>query len=244
MDRRGALIGLFAGSIIVACSGSSSSPGTNSDVDASTTTVDAGAVSTDASTSHDAGLAPADAKADVDKSATCAATFGMSLTPKFGRFDGTVTAVVPPDDQACALPNKTHLVIQGKMNGEIYRMVVDVLSNQGSPDVSLYEIDAPLAGGMPWAEGWHDTATLDYATTLSVHNTSFVPVKEAALVTKITSEINLGDHVSIFATSGSTEPHSAHLIHRNGTNADGAIVVRPESANAHYILLAFAEQIF
>jgi hypothetical protein len=212
-----ALFALAAATPLVACSSSSSSVGAQGGDDASV---------------------------DANKAAACAATFGMALTPKFGRFDGTVTAIVAPGNQACTLPNATHLVIQGRMNGEIYRMVVDVLSNKGSPDVSLFEMDAPLAGGTPWAEGWHDTLTLDYVTDLSVHNTSFVPTKEAALVTRITDQINLGDHISVFATSGTTEPHSAHLVHRNLTNADGAIVLRPESTNAHYILLAFGEQIF
>ena len=36
--------------------------------------------------------APPDA---VDKSATCASTFGSTLTPGFGRLDGTVLAIVP-----------------------------------------------------------------------------------------------------------------------------------------------------
>ena len=231
---------------LAACS-SSSSVGSQGGDDASVTpaTDGGGASNVDATSgAHDDAGAVKDASVDADKGAACASTFGMALTPKFGRFDGTVTAVVPPDDQACAFPNKTHLVIQGRMNGLIYRMVVDVLSTIGSPDVSLFELDAPLAGGTPWAEGWHDTVTLDYVTDLSVHNTSFVPTKQAALVSRITDEINLGDHISVFATSGSTEPHSAHLVHRNATNADGAIVLHPDGAKPHYILLAFGEQVF
>ena len=99
---------------------------------------------------------------------------------------------------------------------------------------------------MPWTEGWHDTVTLDYVSDLSVHSTSFVPTKQAALVQHITDEINLGDHISVFATSGTTEPHSAHLVHRSTgpANQDGAIILNPESAKPHYILLAFGEQIF
>ena len=185
----------------------------------------------------------ADAAPDVDKSASCAATFGSSLTAAFGRLDGTVLAVVPPGDNACAMPNSTHVVIQVTWAGEVYRMVLDVLSSVGNPDVFFSEIDAPLAAG-PWAEGWHPGVVLDYVSTLGVHALSFTEMKEADLVQKVTSEIDLGSHVSIFATAGAGVTSSAHLIHRNATDADGAIVVRPESAMPHYLLFRFAEQTF
>ncbi len=176
------------------------------------------------------------------KAASCAATFGTSLTPAFGRLDGTVLAVVPPGDEACAEPNSTHLVVQVTMSGEAYRMVVDVLSDAGSPDVHFSELDAPLVGPA-WGDGWHAGMTLDYVTTLAVHSTQLTAMHEADLVTKITSEIALGAHISIFATATSAEPDSAHLVHRNLTNADGAIVIAADSA-PHYLLMAFDEQTF
>jgi len=207
--------------------------------DAGASTDAAGGASLDAADGSDA--APADAAADVDKAATCATTFGSALTNAFGRFDGTVVAVVPPDDQACALPNRTHLVIQVSMGGSVYRMVVDVLSNQGSPDVLFHEIDAPLAAG-PWAEGWHTGVALDYVTTLSMHSAAFTAMHEADLVAKIASEIDIGAKISVFSTSDG-EPNSTHLVHRNATNADGAIVIHPDSA-PHYLLMRFDEQSF
>lgn len=186
-----------------------------------------------------------DAGADVDKSAPCASTFGGALTAAFGRVDGTVIAVLPPNDQACAAPNSTHMILEVSMGGAVYRMVVDVLSTSGSPDVLIDELDAPLADGA-WADGWHPGVQLDYVTTLGVHSTSFTPMHQADLVAKITSELDLGAHVSVFATSGgaASEPDSAHLVHRNLTNADGAIVIHPDAAVPHYILLSFAEQTF
>ncbi|MEO6418890.1 MAG: hypothetical protein ABIP39_05755 [Polyangiaceae bacterium] len=200
--------------------------------------VEAGS-SDDASTTGDA---------STDKAGPCASSFGTALTPAFARIDGTVVAVVPPNDQACALPNSTHLVIQVMMGGAVYRMVVDVLSSTADPDsgtydVSLSELDAPLAAGA-WAEGWHPGFALDYVSTLDVHSPAFTAMKQADLVAKITSEIELGDHISIFATATSAEPNSAHLVHRNHANADGAIVVHPDSANPHYLLLRFSEQTF
>ena len=66
---------------------------------------------------------------------------------------------------------------------------------------------------------------------------------EDDLVHAITDELELGARISVFATAGSTEPDSAHLVHRNATNADGAIVVNPDTA-PHYLLMRFDEQSF
>jgi hypothetical protein len=208
---------------------------------------DSGAAESDGGSKKDGG-AEASASSDasdaaVDKSATCAASFGQNLTPAFGRIDGTVVAVVPPGDEACAEPNSTHLVIQVMESGAVYRMVVDVLSDEGSPNVLFEEMDAPLAGEA-WAEGWHTDASLDYVTTLSTHSTSFTAMVEGDLVAKITSEIDLGANVSIYATATSSEPDSAHLVHRNLTNQDGAIVIGPDTAHPHYLLMHFDEQTF
>jgi hypothetical protein len=128
------------------------------------------------------------------------------------------------------------------MGGEAYRMVVDVLSDAGSPDVHFTELDAALVGPA-WSDGWHAGMTLDYVTTLAVHSPQLTAMHEGDLVTKITSEIALGAHISIFATATSAEPDSAHLVHRNLTNADGAIVIAADSA-PHYLLMAFDEQTF
>jgi len=178
----------------------------------------------------------------LDKAGPCAATFGSALSAGFGRIDGTVLAVVPPNDQQCAMPNSTHLVVQVTMGGAAYRLVVDVLSNQGSPDVWFAEHDAPLAGPA-WSDGWHVGTTLDYVTDLGMHSPQFAEMNQADLVAKISSELDLGAHVSVFATAGTTEPNSAHLVHRNATNADGAIVIAPDSA-PHYLLMRFDEQSF
>jgi hypothetical protein len=228
-------------------SGGSSGGGVDASiVDATLPRIDAGAdvqaidvIASDAGASDSSVI---DATSDVDKSATCATTFGSALTNAFGRLDGTLLAVIPPNDQNCAMPNSTHLVIQVTMGGAAYRMVVDVLSDQGNPDVFFYEFDAPLAGGA-WADGWHTTATLDYATTLNLHSASFAEMNEATVVAKLTSELSLGSHISIFATD-QDETSSAHLIHRNTTNADGAIVINPEAATPHYMLIRFDEQDF
>ncbi|MGO8994290.1 MAG: hypothetical protein ACLQVI_13255 [Polyangiaceae bacterium] len=212
------------------------------DAGAEGATVDGG--EEDASNAGDA----TDASDDVNKAAPCledANAFGSALTNSFGRVDGTIVAVIPPDDQACADPNSTHLIVEVLMQGAVYRMVVDVLSDEvsdsGSYDVFFYEMDAPLADGA-WSDGWHTGIDFDYVSTLAIHSTPFVAMSQADVVAKITSELTLGAHVSFFATSDD-EPDSAHLVHRNTTNQDGAIVVSPETA-PHYLLIRFSEDSF
>lgn len=199
----------------------------------------------DAASMHEASNPDAgapDAPSDVNKAATCSMTFGDALTNAFGRLDGTVLAIVPPNDQTCAMPNMTHLVVQVNMSGAVYRMVIDVLSEYCDPEVSFYELDAPLKDGA-WSEGWHAGVDFDYVLTLAVHSTSFTAMTQADLVAKVTSEIALGSKISFFATS-MDEPTSAHLVHRNVTNQDGAIVIGPDTASPHYLLFRFSDQTF
>jgi hypothetical protein len=187
--------------------------------------------------------APVDAGADagVDKAAACAASFGTELTNAFGRVDGTILAVVPPTNGTCALPNSTHLVLQLTMHGAAYRMVVNVDGKGPDPRVFLAEKDAPLAAG-PWSEGWHPGAKLDYVTTLGVSSTAFVAPTD--LVGDVTRKLEIGARVSVFATSsGGTNAGNAHLVHRNLPDADGAIVISPDTS-PHYLLFRFADQTF
>ena len=177
--------------------------------------------------------------AAVDASA-CAATFGSALTNAYGRLDGTILAVVEPGNMQCAMPNSTHVVLEVTMAGAAYRMVVNVLSTSSDPHVFLDELDAPLAGDA-WAEGWHPGLTLDYVTTLQVAKTAFTQADQAAAVARFESELVPGARVSVYATSSGGD--SAHLIHRNATNQDGAVVLAPDTA-PHYLLTAFPEQTF
>jgi hypothetical protein len=170
--------------------------------------------------------------------------FGSGVTAGFGRIDGTVLAIVPPNDQDCAEPNSTHLVIQVSIADGAYRMVVDVLSTSGSPEVLIDELDTALVGPA-WSEGWHQPVAVDFPTTFGVHSTSFTAMEQADLVTKITNEISLGSHISIYGTATTSEPHSPHLVHRypDVPSSDGAIVIDPDTA-PHFILLNFDEYTF
>ena len=175
----------------------------------------------------------------------CAATFGSALTAGFGRIDGTVYAVQKPSDTSCVMPNGDHVVLQVLMNGAVYRLVANVQSDRAGTDPKIAISILPHALPAPaFAEGWHLGAGLDYVTSLGAHAVgSFTPYVLADAVTKIASEVKVGDLVSVYGTSGSGRPESAHLIHRNKTNEDGAIVVSPTTA-PRFLLFHFAEQSF
>jgi hypothetical protein len=172
--------------------------------------------------------------APIDKAAACATTFGAALTDSFGRVDGTVLAIVPPNLQTCTQPNRDHVVVQLTVNGAAYRMVINV-------DVLIHEVSAPLAGAA-WSEGWHPAERLDYVSTLHVASPAFVAGDP---VTTISDAIELGDKLSIYATSsGGTKADSAHLVHRNVATEDGAIVIGADTAAPRYLLFRFANQTF
>lgn len=175
----------------------------------------------------------------------CATTFGSALTAGFGRIDGTVYAVQKPSDTSCVMPNGDHVILQVLMNGAVYRLVANVQSDRAGTDPKI--LIASLSHALPapaFSEGWHLGAGLDYVTSLGAHaDASFTPYVIADAVTKIAGEVKVGDLVSVYGTSGSGRPESAHLIHRNKTNEDGAIVVSPASS-PRFLLFHFAEQTF
>lgn len=183
------------------------------------------------------------ADAKVDKAAGCLGTFGTDLASVgFARFDGTVVAVVPPAHPTCPYPNATHSVVQIRVGASVYRMVINVQSDRGGVDPRIRT--AVRAAPLPapaWKEGIHTDAPLDYVA-LGAHTADFAPRTLAEAAAEIDAAIPLGARVSVYATAGG-KPESAHLVHRNATNEDGAIVVDPEGAPKFY-LFAFDKQTF
>jgi hypothetical protein len=174
----------------------------------------------------------------VDKAALSTDTFGDSLTDSYGRVDGTVLAIVAPSDTECPLVNDDHLVIEVIMQEEAYRMVVNI------DDIGYAEHDAPLIGP-PFAEGWHTNVTLEYPTDLGVHSNQFAAHSLEELVTIVSDQIEIGAPIAIYAvSSGGEYASSAHLIHRNNSQPDGAIALDPNAASAHYLLFRFDNQQF
>jgi hypothetical protein len=183
--------------------------------------------------------APKDAEPAFDGSCVVA-SFGDKLTVGFGRIDGVISAIQMPNDQACSMPNRDHLILQVLMNGAVYRMVVNT-------DVKMLELDHALPAPA-FAEGWHTGIALDYAKDLGAASTAFTePGDMTATVQKtIGAGLKVGDNVSVYATSGNGRPESAHLVHRNDSpaNTDGAIVVHPDGASPRFVLFAFDDQTF
>jgi hypothetical protein len=171
------------------------------------------------------------------------AAFGKALTVGFGRIDGIVYAVQKPSDTACVFPNSDHVIVQVLMNGAVYRLVANV---QGSgADNKIRSAILPHALPAPaFAEGWHATAPLDYVTTLGAHSdASFTALTLDEGVTKIAGELKIGDPIAIYGTVGDGRTESAHLIHRNLANQDGAIVVNP-TTTPRFMLFHFGNQTF
>jgi hypothetical protein len=188
--------------------------------------------------------AGADAGVDGGLQNQCVDTFGTELTNGFGRLDGVLYAVVRPQDQQCAKPNAHHLILEVRVHGAYYRLLINVESTRAGvdPNVRFAAKDAPLPGDA-WSEGWHTSGPiLDYVQTLSVHNDAFQPYAKDDLVNKILSELRFNEPISVFATGFS--PEGADLIHRNLPGADGAVVIGPTSGNPRFLLFHFDGQVF
>lgn len=227
--------------VIVACGSSTSSSATDPSVlDAGMTADDAAVPDPDASVATDASV---DGFVPTGK---CADAFGSALTAGFGRIDGTIYAVQKPSDTMCTFPNADHVVLQVLMNSAVYRLVVNVQSDRAGadPKIRIATLDHALPAP-PFAEGWHLPATLDYVTSLGAHaDASFTALTLTEATTKIVSELKVGDPVSVYGTSGAGRPESAHLIHRNAADQDGAIVVSPTAAAPKFMLFHFDNQTF
>jgi len=199
---------------------------------------DGGAGTTDGDTTADAS-APVDAGSNTNIG-VCVSTFGSAMDNNYGRLDGTLHAIVRPQDQECAMPNGTHVDLEMDFGGATYRLLIDVQSNTGT-DKRVYYLakSAPLPGE-PWAEGWHTSGvSLDYPTTFSAHSGDFTPYALADLTNIIVGELSIGEKLSIYALGFG---NGGHDIHRNSVkNQDGAIVIGPDTANPTVLLFHFQD---
>jgi len=241
-SSRSRLFLAFAASacVLVACSGSSSSSPSET-----APAVDGGAEDDGATPDLDAATTT-DAPVDAFKpTGMCATTFGSALTEGFGRIDGIVYAVQKPSDTTCTFPNKDHVILQVLMNGAVYRLVVNVQSDRAGSDPKIQIATLPHVLPAPaFAEGWHADAPLDYAASLGAHSdASFTPLTLDEATTKIAGDVKVGDPIAVYGTSGVGRPESAHLIHRNVANRDGAIVISP-TTSPKFMLFHFDNQVF
>jgi hypothetical protein len=172
----------------------------------------------------------------------CTGNFGSGMSTGYGRLDGTLTAIVRPQDSQCAYVNSTHLVLEVTANGSTQRLMLDTYSKI-SGDVSMLELDAPLVGDT-YSAGWHQGSAIyiDYPATLSVSSGQFTSMAETDLINAIVCELSVGMPIAVYnigfdATGG-------HDIHRHNGGDDGAIVIKPDTASPHYFLFHFSNQTF
>jgi hypothetical protein len=189
--------------------------------------------------------AAADVATDGPNIGTCVGTFGNALQTGFGRIDGTLVAIVRPQDQQCPKPNNDHIILEVKMNGAVYRMVANVHSDVVGTDQRVQMLATNHALPAPaYAEGQHLGITFDYVNDLGARAGDFTPLDQNPLVDSIVAQLVIGDPISVYATTGSGVTDSTHLIHRNGVSQDGAVVIAPTSASPKMLLFHFSNQTF
>jgi hypothetical protein len=180
------------------------------------------------------------ADSSIDKISSCVDDFGDELVEGFFRIDGEVVAVLPPF-AACPRSNDDHLIVQIRTGTGVYRVVAATESKVGVPTMALHERAAALVGP-PWAPGVHAGVPFDFVTTFDLHRLDFTPTPPQAMVDTLYDAIDVGSHISVFATVENSRD-SAHLVHRNQRDRDGAIIVNADSA-PRYFLLRFDNQLF
>jgi hypothetical protein len=195
---------------------------------------------------HDAAVAETDGPVTPGDDGTptrvqCTSQYGTGLTTAHGRLDGFLVAMVEPGHGGCNA-DSNHLHLQVQMQGAVYDVAVNVNSDQSTSDPTVYlkEWDGTLPDGA-WAEGWHPDFALDY-TTLGLSSTDFTSTPLAPLAQLLTDGLGQVNHISVFATGYG--PDGLHLVHRQGSGRDGAIVVRPLDDTPHFYFFHFATQTF
>ena len=174
----------------------------------------------------------------------CTSNFGSALPSSgaFGRLDGYLVAIVPPGSTNGCNDDSSHVHLQVKMNGAIYDIAIDATdSATRTDDVHTGTLDIAMPSGPAWSEGFHTGVTLDYPS-LGVHASALPLQSKAQIVSAFQSDLATVNHISIFTTTYGSD--GAHLVHRNGSGHDGAVVTEPLSPTSHVRLLSFSDQSF
>ena len=80
------------------------------------------------------------------------------------------------------------------------------------------------------------SAIVSASSTRSFRSNSF------AIVSAFQTDLATVNHISIYTTTYGSD--GAHLVHRNGSGHDGAVVTEPLSPTSHVRLLSFSDQSF
>ena len=259
VSQLGLVLGALVATPLVACSGSTASPGdltADADIqadgggvgpdggnalgpDGSMIVVDGGGPKKDGSTSlvdaammppFDAAMPPSPGDGTPMRNAcTPTGSLGNGLTTTHGRLDGYLVSIIPVGGGHACNGDSTHVHLQVLMSNSVYDVAVNV-------DSLFAERDLPLPDAA-WSEGWHTNDALDYAS-LGLHSTDFTqPASMSALAQQIETELANVNHISVFATGYG--PSGAHLVHRQSGGRDGAVVLHPLASPAHALLFSF-----
>lgn len=171
----------------------------------------------------------------------CTSRFGSAMTASFGRLDGFLVSIVNPNTTTACRGDDNHIHLQVSVHGNIEDIAVNIASTSGNPDLDFLAINAALRGGA-WTEGWHPGQTLDYPGNLGVHSGSFAERTPTQLTSLLDSALASANHVSIFTTG--FDATGGHLVHRQGSGHDGAIIINPLSSSPQYLLFHFSTQSF
>lgn len=233
-----AVAGLFV--LFEGCGGSSIATVSGPDApdatteDSSTAPAEAGTSPTDGGAPAEGATPPPAFDDGTPSRVACTFTLGNGLAPaRHGRLDGQLVAIVAPNNHQCPSDSQ-HLHLQVAMGGATYDIAVNLDGFEG-------ELDAKLPGA-PFAEGWHPL-DLDYVRDLGLHSSSLTLTTPSAVRARVELALANANHISVY---GTPYPGSdgAHLVHRNGKNQDGALIINPLAAKARVIAFRFASDTF
>jgi hypothetical protein len=169
----------------------------------------------------------------------CTNNFGSALSATYGRLDGLLVAIVPPGNGGCNA-DTDHVHLQVLANNAVYDVAVTVGSTGGVDDVHTFTFDHGMPGPT-WAEGWHTGVLNDYVS-LGVHSPMLALESRTQLTSDLMADLATVNHISVLATGYG--PDGVHLVHRNGSGHDGAIITQPLSTPSHLRLFSFTNQAF
>jgi hypothetical protein len=168
----------------------------------------------------------------------CTGSFGNGLSGKHGRLDGYLVSIVPPGHKGCH-GDSDHVHLQLLMGSAIYDVAVNVRDNNGA-NVYYLAKNMTIPDGT-WSQGWHTSDGLAFAG-IGVHAGNFKALAPATLATTIENELAQANHLSVFGTGYNAS--GMHLIHYQGGQNDGAIVINPQASTSRLLMLHFANQSF
>jgi len=151
----------------------------------------------------------------------CTGSFGSAMSATYGRLDGFLVAIVNPNTGSGCRGDDNHIHLQVRVNGGTEDIAVNIASTSGTPcrlpnperDAGGRRLDRGLAHRPAARLREHPGRPL-----LELHGGDAIQL--TALVDNAVANAN---HVSIYTTG--FDATGGHLIHRQGSNHDGAIVI-------------------